>query len=141
LGGWKSVPKEELREVGAGELVLTNRRLLFLGAHTLAIPLGRLLKCQQIDAGLLVSESRKKNPVVFLPENPGLLYFLVNWVADNRFEEPKLPDGVHISVTGKAPNLRIEIIGGAKAPIADAPIKRGILGTPSQKGDGNQNLI
>ena len=38
-------------------------------------------------------------------------------------------------------DLRIEIIGGAKAPIADAPIKRGILGTPSQKGDGNQNLI
>jgi hypothetical protein len=35
LGGWKSVPNEELREVGTGELVLTNRRLLFLGAHTL----------------------------------------------------------------------------------------------------------
>lgn len=38
LGGWKSVPKEELRKIGTGGLVLTNRRLLFLGAHTLAIP-------------------------------------------------------------------------------------------------------
>jgi hypothetical protein len=112
LGGWKSVPNEELREVGTGELVLTNRRLLFLGAHTLAIPFDRLLKCEQIDTALLVSESRSKSPRVFLPENnPGLWCFLVNWVAENRFEDPKLPDGMHISVTGETPKLQIEVTG------------------------------
>ena len=56
LGGFKSVPKDELREVGAGELVLTNRRLLFLaGTHTIVIPLDRLLMCEQSNAGLVVS--------------------------------------------------------------------------------------
>jgi hypothetical protein len=117
LGGWKSVPKEELRIVGAGQLVLTNRRLLFLGAHTLAIPFDRLLTCQQTDAGLVVSESRRKTPHVFVLENNGLWCFLVNWMADNRFEDQKLPDGMHISVTGEAPHLQVHVTG------------RGILGT------------
>jgi hypothetical protein len=110
LGGSKSVSKEELREVGAGDLVLANHRLLFIGAHTFAVPFKRLLKCEQVDAGLVVSESRWKNPRVFLPENnPALWYFLMNLVANNQFENPKLPDDMHISVTGEAPKLRIEI--------------------------------
>lgn len=114
LGGWKSVPTEELREVGTGELVLTNRRLLFLGAHILTIPFDRLLTCQQMDAGLLVSESRNKRPHVFLPENPGLWCFLVNWLVDNRFEDAKLPDSMHISVTGEPPNLQVPVTGRDK---------------------------
>jgi hypothetical protein len=124
-GGQNSVPKEELREVGPGDLVLTNHRLLFIGTHTFAIPFKRLLKCEQVDAGLVVSESRWKNPRVLLPENnPALWYFLVNLVANHQFENPKLPDDMHISVTGEAPKLRIEILDRA-------PIKRGILGSPS----------
>lgn len=109
LGGWKSAPSEELREVGTGALVLTNRRLLFLGAHTLAIPFDRLLTCQQKDSGLVVAESRSKSPHVFVLEMAGLWCFLVNWVADNRFENPKLPDGMHLSVTGEAPELHIQV--------------------------------
>ena len=66
-----------------------NRRLLFLGAHTTTIPFDRLLTCQQIDAGLVVSEGRSKHPHVLL----------VNWVSDNRFEDRKLPNGMHVSVT------------------------------------------
>jgi hypothetical protein len=76
LGSWKSVPSEGLRQVGTGELALTNRRLLFLGAHTLAIPFDRLLKCQQMDAALVVSESRSKRPHVLILENAGLWCFL-----------------------------------------------------------------
>jgi hypothetical protein len=117
LGGWKSVPKEELRETGTGELVLTNRRLLFLGARTLTIPFDKLLTCQQIGDGLVVSESRSKHPHVLVVENPGLWCFLVNWVADNRFTDPKLPDGMHLSVTGESPNFQVHVTG------------RGILGT------------
>jgi hypothetical protein len=117
LGGWKSVPKEELREAGTGNLVLTNRRLLFLGARTLTIPFDKLLTCQQIGDGLVVSESRSKHPHALVVENPGLWCFLVNWVADNRFEGPKLPDGMHLSVTGESPNLQVHVTG------------RGILGT------------
>jgi hypothetical protein len=114
LGGWKSVPNEELREVDTGELVLTNRRLLFIGAHTLIIPFNKLLKCRQIDAGLVISQSRSKHPHVFVLEYPALWYFLVNWAADNRFEDPKLPDGMHISVTGEPPHLRVHVTGRDK---------------------------
>jgi hypothetical protein len=110
LGGWKSVPSEELREVGTGELVLTNRRLLFLGAHTLALPFDRLLTCQQMDAALLVSESRSKRPHVLILENAGLWCFLVNWAADSRFKDPKLPDDMHLSVSGKTPELEVQLL-------------------------------
>jgi hypothetical protein len=109
LGGWKSGPMNELREVGVGDLVLTNRRLLFLGVHTLTIPFNHLLTCEQKDPGLVVSKSRSKSPHVFFVENEGLWCFLVNWLADNRFEDPKLPDGMHLSVTGEAPKLRVEV--------------------------------
>ncbi len=110
LGGWKSAASEELREVGTGELVLTNRRLLFLGAHTLAIPFDRLLTCRQHDAGLVVSESRSKSPHVFVLETmAGLWGFLVNWTADNRFESARLPDGMHLNVTGEGPELNIQV--------------------------------
>lgn len=110
LGGWKSAPSEELREVGTGELVLTNRRLLFLGARTLAIPFDRLLTCQQHAAGLVVSESRSTNPLVVVLETmAGLWGFLVNRAADNRFERPKLPDGMHLSVTEEGPELHIQV--------------------------------
>jgi hypothetical protein len=98
--------------------VLTNRRLLFLGVHTLAIPFDRLLKCDQTAApygALVVSESRSKSPHVFMPENPGLWCFLVNWVAENRFEGPKLPDDMHISVTGEPPKLQIHVTGGVNS--------------------------
>jgi hypothetical protein len=116
LGGWKSAPMNELREVGVGDLVLTNRRLLFLGVrHTLTIPFDHLLTCEQKDpAGLVVSKSRSKTPHVFFVENEGLWCFLVNWLADNRFEDPKLPDGIHLSVTGEAPKLRVEVNRGCR---------------------------
>ena len=106
----KSVPKDELREVGAGELVLTNRRLLFLaGTHALVIPLDRLLMCEQSNAGLVVSESRSKHPHTFAVENEGLWCFLVDWIAKNRFAEPTLPDTMHISVTGQTPHLQVRV--------------------------------
>jgi hypothetical protein len=55
IGGWKSEPKEELREASTGDLILTNQRLLFLGEQTLTIPFEKLLKCEQVDAGLVIS--------------------------------------------------------------------------------------
>jgi hypothetical protein len=112
LGGWKNVSVEELREVGTGELVLTNHRLLFFGARTLAIPFDRLLECKQQEANLVISESQSKSPHAFVMDNAGFWYFLVNWMADNRFEDPHLPDGLHISVTGEPPHLLIQIAGG-----------------------------
>ena len=45
---WKTIPQEELREANTGDLVLTNRRLLFLGGQTLIIPFDKLLKCEEI---------------------------------------------------------------------------------------------
>jgi len=112
LGGWKNAPTDELREVGTGEFVLTNRRLLFLGARTLSIPFDRLLTCRQKDAALIISENQHKNPYVFVLEMAGIWCFLVNWAADSRFESPRLPDGMHLSVTGEAPELHIQIRTG-----------------------------
>ncbi len=47
--------------------------------------------------------------------HPGLWCFLVNWVAENRFEDPKLPDGMHISVTGETPKLQLHVTGGVNS--------------------------
>jgi hypothetical protein len=109
LGGYKSVPNEELRQVGVGDLVLTNRRFLFVGAHSVVIPLDKLLSCQQMDTGLIISESKGKRPHVFVFDNAGLWNFLVNWAVKSRFTEPRLPDGMHLAVTSQAPNLEIEV--------------------------------
>jgi hypothetical protein len=76
VGGWKSIPKEELHEASTGDLVLTNRRLLFLGTQTLTIPFYKLLKCEQVDAELVITGTRR--PLVFVLENAGLWCFLIN---------------------------------------------------------------
>jgi hypothetical protein len=141
LGGWKSVPSEELREVGTGDLVLTNRRLLFLGAHTLTIPFDRLLTCQQIDAALLVSESRSKRPHVVIPENAGLWCFLVNWAADNRFKDPKLPDGMHLTVSGTAPELLIHVTGRAGAPQSAPSVRSTPASVPNTHRHHRRGLV
>jgi hypothetical protein len=119
LGGWKSVPKDELQEVGAGYLVLTNHRLLFLGARTLTIPFDHLLTCEQQNTGLVVSESRSKSPHVFFLENPGLWCFSVNYLANTRLEDPKLPDDEHFKVVGEAPKLRVEVNRAPLLPRAE----------------------
>jgi hypothetical protein len=36
--------------------------------------------------------------------------FLVNWAADNRFKDPKLPDDMHLSVGGKTPELQVQLL-------------------------------
>lgn len=114
IGGWKSAPIDELREVGVGDLVLTNHRLLFLGAQTITIPFNHLLNCEQKSSGLVVSQSRSKTPHVFVLDSAGLWFFLVNWLAKNRLDGPSLPDGVHFSVTGEAPELRVEVRTGGE---------------------------
>jgi hypothetical protein len=112
LGGAKSILKEELREASTGDLVLTNQQLLFLGAQTLTIPFDKLLKCEQIDAGLVVSQSGRERPHVLVSENSGLWCFLVNWVSDNQFENRRLPDDMHLAVTGEPPNLQVHVSDG-----------------------------
>jgi hypothetical protein len=88
FGGWKSIPKEELREASTGDLVLTNQRLLFLGAQTLTIPFDKLLKCEQVDAGLVISQSEREHPLVLVLKNAGLWCFLVNCQVGNRKIRP-----------------------------------------------------
>jgi hypothetical protein len=78
VGGWKSEPKDELREVSTGDLILTNRRLLFLGEQTLTIPFEKLLKCEQVKAGLVISETYRERPHVLVLENPEHWCFLIN---------------------------------------------------------------
>jgi hypothetical protein len=75
---WKSVPQEELREASTGDLVLTNRRLLFLGTQTLTIPFGMILRCEQVDAELVISKNRRGHPHVLVLKNAGLWCFLIN---------------------------------------------------------------
>ena len=78
FGGWKSIPKEELREASTGDLVLTNQRLLFLGVQTLTIPFEKLLKCEQVGAGLVISQDRRGRQHVLVLENAGHWCFLIN---------------------------------------------------------------
>jgi len=83
VGGWKSIPKEELHEAGTGDLVLTNQRLLFLGEQTLTIPFDKLLKCEEMDARLVISRSERERPDVLVVKNAGLWCFLVNAQVHN----------------------------------------------------------
>ena len=78
FGGWKSIPKEELHEASTGDLVLTNQRLLFLGVQTLTIPFEKLLKCEQVGAGLVISQDRRGRQHVLVLENAGHWCFLIN---------------------------------------------------------------
>jgi hypothetical protein len=75
---WKSIPKEELRKASTGDLVLTNRRLLFLGAQTLTIPFEEILRCERVDAGLVISETSREHPHVLVLKNARLWWFLIN---------------------------------------------------------------
>jgi hypothetical protein len=109
IGGSKSIPTEELREAGAGDLVLTNRRLFFLGAQTVTVPFDKLLKCEQIDAGLIISASGRERPHILVLENAGLWCFLVNWVAKHQFENRRLPNDMHLAVTGQPPSLEVHV--------------------------------
>jgi hypothetical protein len=52
-------------------------------------------------------------------EIAGLWYFLVNWLAENRLEDPKLPESVHFRVTGEAPELRVEVYRVPPLPNAE----------------------
>ena len=83
FGGWKSIPKEELREASTGDLILTNRRLLFLGEQTLTIPFEKLLKCEQTRAGLVISQDRRRRPHVLVLENAEHWCFLINCQVSN----------------------------------------------------------
>jgi hypothetical protein len=74
----KSIPKEELREASTGDLVLTNRRLLFLGAQTLTIPFEKILRCEHVDSGLVVSEASREHPHVLVLKNADLWCFLID---------------------------------------------------------------
>jgi hypothetical protein len=80
---WKSISKEELREVGTGDLFLTNQRLLFLGTQTFSIPFDKLLKCEEMDARLVISQSERERPHVLVLKNAGLWCFLVNVQVHN----------------------------------------------------------
>jgi hypothetical protein len=84
FGGWKSIPKEELREASTGDLVLTNQRLLFLGSQILTLPFEKLLKCEQTDAGLVISQSRRQHPYFLVLKNAGHWCFLINCQVSNR---------------------------------------------------------
>jgi hypothetical protein len=84
VGGWKNIPKEELREAGTGDLILTTQRLLFLGEQTLTIPFEKLLKCEQVDAGLVISQTRRGPPhVLVLGKNAEHWCFLINCQVSN----------------------------------------------------------
>jgi hypothetical protein len=89
---WKSIPKEELHEASTGDLVLTNRRLLFLGSQTLTIPFERILRCEQANAGLVISATRRRHPHVLVLKNAGLWFFLINArVGDSKTRPRKSP--------------------------------------------------
>ena len=81
---WKSEPKDELRETSTGDLILTNRRILFLGEKTLTIPFEKLLKCEQVDAGLVISQVRRGRPLVLVLKNAAHWCFLINCQVSGR---------------------------------------------------------
>lgn len=109
VGGWQSAPHDDLQAIGEGDLVLTNQRLLFLGPRTLTLPFAQILRVEQAaGAGIVVAETKAKTPHVFVFEMAPLWVFLVNWAMQSRFTSPRLPESVHLRVTGQPPKLEIE---------------------------------
>lgn len=74
LGGSRGISHQVLKEVAEGELVVTNKRLMFIGRdRQIVIPWAKLAGIEAFMDSILVADSGKAKPVMF-PVPNGLLW-------------------------------------------------------------------
>jgi len=85
-----AVPRESLSMLGAGEFVVTDQRLGFVGKlKSFSFPVADLLRVHRYDDGLWLLREGRDNPDVVITAAAGRILFYINWVL--------------LTVPGKAP--------------------------------------
>jgi hypothetical protein len=79
------VQHEVLNQIDSGELVLTNRRLAFMGKLKLvSIPLDKIANLETYTDGVSIFQENKENPNVFLVQQVNYLVFYLNYLLGQR---------------------------------------------------------
>jgi len=74
-----------LTAVDTGQLILTNRRVAFIGPQkSVLTPLEKIVHIEQYTDGLAVFQEGKENPDYYLVSSPAYFLLYLNWCLDHR---------------------------------------------------------
>lgn len=91
LGASKSLPSDELRDVGEGILYLTNKRLMFMGsARTYASSIDNILNIENGLDWIRIQAARQTKPVTFTVPNGFFWEGMYRLMVDLRPDSPHL---------------------------------------------------
>ncbi len=108
---------EELRVIDRGALVLTNRRLLFIGSRrTVAVPLQSIIDIESYTDGLRVHRQRKQKPELFIFGTDDEIKI----VAHERTVSAPLDGRLIIAIVQQAISLQARKAVGSTSPPAQA---------------------
>lgn len=95
LGGSQYFSYEDLVATGAGDLYLSNQRIIFLSdKRSTTIALKDVIG---IDAGtdsITIHSSKRQKPLIFAVNNPAIWSLLVKLASGEKLDTPNLPDGM-----------------------------------------------
>ena len=95
LGGSQYFSYEDLVAAGAGDLYLSNQRIIFLSdKRSTTIALKDVIG---IDAGtdsITIHSSKRQKPLIFAVNNPAIWSLLVKVASGEKLDTPNLPDGM-----------------------------------------------
>ncbi len=97
LGGADSVQVQSLEPACAGDLYLSNQRLIFLSDHRSAtVALKDVLAISGGLNALTVHSSKRQRPFVFSVANPRTWALLLRLFSSESISAPNLPDGLEL---------------------------------------------
>lgn len=103
LGGSKYFSYEDLVAAGAGDLYLSNQRIIFLSdKRSTTIALKDVIGIDAGPASITIHNSKRQKPLTFTVQNPAIWALLVKIMSGEKLATPNLPDGLilHAEPTG-----------------------------------------
>lgn len=102
VGGWTSESNQSLRQLDTGDLYLTNRRLVFVGAlKEQDIPWSHLMSYIQVNYSgqyaLQVAANNSRIPHIYTVRNPLLWFTMLKLMNAAKITEPQLPSSANVT--------------------------------------------
>ncbi len=89
IGGSQSESHGELRTIDSGLLILTNQRLVFIGAmRTSEIPLKKIINVTQGEDALLVNTTARQKAQLFTLPNPHIWAWIIRTLTESPTSSP-----------------------------------------------------